>query len=112
VRVFVEWNWDGLYYRFTLFFPLTLIGLIGTTFLLHTGWLRIPAVIVVIGWAALTAIHLVSPVLEASSPRARAAVDVLDTSVLPVNATLSRKRRQAAGSSWLSRRTSHATTQR
>ena len=84
-----EWNWDGLYYRFTLFFPLTLIGLIGTTFLLHTGWLRIAAVIVVIGWAALTAIHLVSPVLEASSPRARAAVDALDTSVLPVNATIS-----------------------
>ena len=51
VRVLVEWNWDGLYYRFTLF-PLTLIGLIGTTFLLHTGRLRIAAGIVVIGWAA------------------------------------------------------------
>jgi hypothetical protein len=62
--------------------------LIGTTFLLHTGWLRIAAVIVVIGWAALTAITC-QPVLEASSRRAPAAVDVLDTSVLPVNATIS-----------------------
>ncbi len=83
------WIWDGLYQRFTLFFPLTLISLIGTTFLLHKGWLRIAAVIVVIGWTALTAINSVSQLVEASSRRAPAAVDVLDTSVLPVNATIS-----------------------
>lgn len=91
------WIWDGLYQRFTLFFPLTLIGLIGTTFLLHTGWLRIAAFIVVIGWAALTPINLVSPFLEASSRRGPAAVDVLDTSVLPMNATLSRETSASGG---------------
>ena len=68
------WIWDGLYQRFTLFFPLTLTGLIGTTFLLHTGWLRMAAVVVVVGWAALTPIRLVAPVLEAPLPRARSAL--------------------------------------
>ena len=91
------WIWDGLYQRFTLFFPLTLIGLIGTTFLLHTGWLRIAAIVVVVGWAALTPIYLVSPILEASSRRAPAAVDVLDTSVLPMNATISRDTAASGG---------------
>jgi hypothetical protein len=83
------WIWDGLYQRFTLFFPLILVGLMGTTFLLHTGWLRLVAVIVVVGWAALTQIHLVGQVMEAGSPRAPAGGDVLDTSVLPVHATIS-----------------------
>jgi hypothetical protein len=83
------WIWDGLYQRFTLFFPLTLIALIGTTFLLHTGWLRVAAVIVVVGWVALTPIHLVGPFLKTPSPRAGGAADVLDTSVLPLNATIS-----------------------
>lgn len=83
------WIWDGLYQRFTLFLPLTLVALIGTTFLLHTGPLRIAAVVVVVGWAALTPMRLVAPFLETPSPRTRAPADALDTSVLPVNATLS-----------------------
>ena len=83
------WIWDGLYQRFTLFLPLTLIGLIGTTFLLQKGWLRMAAAAVVIAWAALTPINLVRPFLEASLRSAPAAVDALDPSVLPMNATLS-----------------------
>ena len=83
------WIWDGLYQRFTLFFPLTVIGLLATTFLLHTGWLRAAAAIVVVGWAALSTVLLVGSMLEASSPRAQATGDALDTSMLPLNATLS-----------------------
>lgn len=87
----VVWIWDGLYQRFTLFFPLTLIGVIGSTFLLHAGALRTVAAIVVIGWVGLATIDLVRPFLHANSQGPRAAVDVLDPSVLPLNATLSRE---------------------
>ena len=91
------WIWDGLYQRFTLFLPLTVIALVGTTFLLHRGWLRIPAVAVVGGWAALALVQLATPIVEAASPRAAAAVDVLDTSVLPMQATISRDTAASGG---------------
>jgi hypothetical protein len=93
----VVWIWDGLYQRFTLFLPLTVIALVGTTFLLHRGWLRIPAVAVVGGWAALALVQLATPIVEAASPRAAAAVDVLDTSVLPMQATISRDTAASGG---------------